>query len=105
MTGPRVLNLGMSSAVGLTWGGAMWVFGLSTIAAPPWWLGAGSPARLLAGAACIAGGQFVFMVLAADRWFPRAMPRARAFAELTLLAVFVAASIAAVGVMWMGAGQ
>jgi hypothetical protein len=33
------------------------------------------------------------------------MPRARAFAELTLLAVFVAASIAAVGVMWMGAGQ
>lgn len=41
------------------------------------------------GVAGIAGGLFVFMLLVADRWFPRAFPRTVATLEGVVFAAFV----------------
>lgn len=41
------------------------------------------------GMAGVAGGLFVFMLLVADRWFPRAFPRTVAILEGVVFAVFV----------------
>lgn len=41
------------------------------------------------GLAGVAGGLFVFMLLVADRWFPRAFPRTLATLEGVVFAAFV----------------
>ncbi len=43
------------------------------------------------GLAGVAAGLFVFMLMVADRWFPRALPRAVATLEAAVFAVFVLA--------------
>ncbi len=47
--------------------------------------------RLWLGLAGVAAGLFVFMLMVADRWFPRALPRAVATLEAAVFAVFVLA--------------
>lgn len=48
-----------------------------------------------AGVAGLAAGQFVFMVLVADRWFPRASRRFVRVAEAITFGVFVVGLMAA----------
>lgn len=99
----RRLSLSLLTCVATLWAGSLIVAGLQLASqgfaawdpsAPvegPW--------RAL-GLALAAGGQFVFMVLVADRWFPGAGRRRAVrvaegvFAALALLAVLIA------GVRW-----
>jgi len=67
------------------------------------WLSATSALRSGIAVAAIAGGQFIFMALVADRLFPRASKRVVIVAELAALAAFVL-GLARVAV-WLGGWQ
>ena len=64
------------------------------------WLIATSALRSGVALAAIAGGQFIFMALVADRLFPRASKRVVVLAELVALVAFVW-GLAKV-VVWLG---
>ncbi|MCE7974059.1 MAG: hypothetical protein DYG92_06995 [Leptolyngbya sp. PLA1] len=74
----------------LAWAGGLVVLGLALLGHGA----AGGPlpqvvgGRDWLGLAALAGGLFVFMLLVADRWFPRAAPRAVAILEAAVFALF-----------------
>lgn len=73
----------------LLWAAGLVVFGLSLLGADHGPIAPIVRGRGWLGLAGVAGGLFVFMLLVADRWFPRALPRAVAALEGVVLAVFV----------------
>lgn len=85
----------------LAWGATLCVLGLS-------WAFESRTAFLAPGAVRAAGfsglaaGQFVFMVLVADRWFPRASRRFVRVAEAITFGVFVVGLLAALTLAWGG---
>lgn len=74
LTGTRVL-------VGLLWSLGLVFAGSCLLAAGELPAGFPPPAVLASGAAAVVAGQFVFMVIVADRLFPSAWPRAVAICE------------------------
>lgn len=69
---PRSISLGFRIAAACTWAGLMTVVGLwAIVRAPERWPTFGHLFPF-GGVAFLLGGQFVFMVLVADRLFPRA---------------------------------
>lgn len=86
--------IGSVAATG--WSGAMQVLGLAAVFTGPSRWPIFAPYLLLGGTALIAGGQYVFLVLVADRVFPAASPRVTLPIELASLGVFVG------GLLWLG---
>lgn len=84
----------VAGLMAVAWGATLCVLGLA-------WAGESQAAFLAPGAvraaglAGLAAGQFVFMVLVADRWFPRASRRFVRVAEAITFAVFVGGLLAA----------
>lgn len=109
-TGRNSRPIGVSlaaMAVAVVWGGVLVVSGLSLLASTGEgsmsWLAplvTGRPAAVVAGFTAVAMGQFVFMVLVADRLFPRFANRFGWRIEVVTAAVMVAglAATAAVAV-------
>lgn len=95
MIGSRWLLFAMSTLAGTVWAGWLVVVGLCLI-----W--AGMPQepsalpRVPLGVFFIAGGQFVFLVLVADRVFRRALTAGRAAMELVVAAIMTGALVGAI---------
>lgn len=70
------------------WAGVMSVLGLAAMLGGPGHWPRGLGAGL--GLAALAGGQFVFMALAAERWFPRCARAVALGLEVLTLAAFAA---------------
>ena len=88
---PRLsLELVLRVVLGSVWAGAMVVTGLWTMLADPAPWPVVAPVRWLVGPTLAAGGLFVFMVLVADRLFPRASRPMILMAEAGCFAAFVA---------------
>ncbi len=85
----------------LVWGATLCVLGLAWASDSQTSLLAPGAIRA-AGLAGLAAGQFVFMVLVADRWFPRASRRFVRVAEAITFGVFVVGLVAALTLAWGG---
>ena len=93
------LALAVRTAVVTAWAGLLTLAGMRLLLAPgevPAFLG--GLARPL-GLAAVGGGQFVFMTLVADRFFPGAARKAVVPLEMGAFGMFVA------GPVWMVAGM
>jgi hypothetical protein len=80
------------------WAGVMTVLGLGALLSAPARWPLFEPHLLLVGVMLLAGGQYVFMVLVADRAFPSASQRLTMSMELTSLGLFLAGLA---GVLWL----
>jgi hypothetical protein len=85
----------------LAWGATLCILGLAWSAESQSALLAPGAVRA-AGLAGLAAGQFVFMVLVADRWFPRASRRFVRVAEAITFGVFAVGLLAALALAWGG---
>lgn len=94
---PRTLSLSLVSLLGTAWAVTLAVVGLRLVldGPPREPLAMPGHAALAAGLTALAMGQFVFMVLVADRLFPDVGRRAW-WAECVTLAAFVG------GLLWLG---
>lgn len=96
MNNRRALGLVLRVGAAWLWGGAMGVAGLwALLSAPREWPAFAGLWRA-GGLAALGAGLFVFMVLAADRLFPRADRGLVAGAELGAMGVFLAGLVLAV---------
>lgn len=91
------MSLAAVSLIATVWAGVMVLLGLAVLHAGRGLLPVPDAMFSFLGLGAVSGGQFVFMVLVADRLFPRAHRRMTALAEgvaFVLFGVGVAASIA-----------
>jgi hypothetical protein len=84
---------------GALWGGLLFFVGMEFLGSQgAAWIGHGRLGGALVGVTAIAGGQFVFAIIVADRLFPSAAKRIAISAKLALGAVFGLGAVAS-GVM------
>ena len=89
----RTLSKGILALTSTVWGASLLAGGLWVAVHGRRWLDVPPRLLLAAGLAASAGGLFVFMVLVADRWFPRASRRVIAVVEWSTFVAFVVAGI------------
>jgi len=102
--GLKRVGAAVRAAVATTWAATLLLTGL--------WVAMNGPERwpvprelcLMGGSALLAGGQFLFLVLVADRVFPRASSRLVWGAEVLLFAAFVVGLGAALYMLAVGVG-
>lgn len=83
----------MLAATATAWGGALLAGGLWIALHGRRWVDAPGEVLELVGLAAASGGLFVFMVLVADRWFPRANRRWVVVVEWATFVLFAAAAV------------
>ncbi|MBK9189009.1 MAG: hypothetical protein IPM33_08645 [Phycisphaerales bacterium] len=89
MSNARVVSLTAVSILAILWAGVMSLLGLIVLADGPGALPVPDALFSFLGLGAVSGGQFVFMVLVADRLFPAASRRMAVLAEGVALALFV----------------
>jgi len=102
--GLKRVGTAVRAAVATTWAATLLLTGL--------WVAMNGPERwpvprelcLMGGSALLAGGQFLFLVLVADRVFPRASSRLVWAVEVLLFAAFVLGLGAALYMLAVGVG-
>lgn len=92
----------LRASLAIAWASVLWILGAVTLLDGPGPLPLPNEAFILLGVAAIAAGQFVFAVLVADRWFPRAHRGLIARAEALMLLTFVLGLVMAGYVVWLG---
>lgn len=103
--GLKRVGTAVRAAVATTWAATLLLTGL--------WVAMNGPERwpvprelcLMGGSALLAGGQFLFLVLVADRVFPRASSRLVWAVEVLLFAAFVLGLGAALYMLAVGVGS
>ena len=85
----------LRAAVCTLWAGVMLVLGIATLVDGPGPVPVPRFTFIFLGSAAVAGGQFVFMVLVADRFFSRASRPMVTALETLAFAVFLGGVIAA----------
>jgi hypothetical protein len=88
-------------ALATAWAGVLFLLGVVVIFEGPGPLPLPREAFWFVGAASLAAGQFVFAVLVADRWFPRAHPWIVLRIEGLLLLTFVVSLVLAGSVVFV----
>ncbi|MFZ4576092.1 MAG: hypothetical protein ACOYN0_17035 [Phycisphaerales bacterium] len=102
MTKTPVVGLAIRSVAASLWAGVMVILGLVVLFEGPGPLPFPPQLFALLGVAAVAGGQFVFMVLVADRLLRGAHRRAVVMIEVGTFALFVAGVGATMGLFAMG---
>ena len=92
----------LRASLAIAWAAVLWILGAVTLLDGPGPLPLPNEAFILLGVAAIAAGQFVFAVLVADRWFPRAHRGLIARIEALMLLTFVLGLLLAGYVVWLG---
>ncbi len=92
----------LRASLAIAWAAVLSILGIVTLVDGPGPLPLPHEAFVLLGIAAIAAGQFVFAVLVADRWFPRAHRGLIARAEAVMLLTFVLGLVLAGYVVWLG---
>lgn len=92
----------LRASLAIAWAAVLWILGIVTLLDGPGPLPLPNEAFILLGVAAIAAGQFVFAVLVADRWFPRAHRGLIARAEAAMLLTFILGLVLAGYVVWLG---
>lgn len=97
MSLPRPISLALLALAATTWAGVLVVCGLWLLLnAPNRWPGVADQCRV-GGISCLACGQFIFLVLVADRVYPR-LARRNAVWWVELASVLVGLG----GLVWVG---
>lgn len=104
MTSTPVMGLTLRSVAASLWAGVMIVLGLVVLFDGPGPLPFPRQFFTFLGVAAVAGGQFVFMVLVADRLVRGAHRRVVVMIEVVTFAMFVLGVGATLGLLAMGTG-
>lgn len=102
ITGTPILGLVLRSAAASLWAAVMIILGLVVLFDGPGPLPFPRQLFTLLGVAAVAGGQFVFMVLVADRLLRGAHRRVVVLIEVVTFALFVLGVGATMGLFAMG---
>jgi hypothetical protein len=93
------MGLALRTVVGTAWAGAMTVSGAGALISSSGLMNVVPAVRVAIGVTLLSGGMFVFMILVADRWFPRAKRSMIWTVEALCFAAFLGAPLAAAALL------